>query len=103
MKVLLDENIAHRLRPALASFNPATVQYLRFGGLKNGELLNAAEAVGFDVLVTGDKTLEYEQNLKGRGIAVVSLSAPHWPLVKNHIAKIAAAVAAAATRIVHAD
>jgi len=54
--------------------------YMGFGGLKNGELLSAAEVAGFEVIVTGDKTLEYEQNMKDRKIAVVSLSAPHWRL-----------------------
>ena len=48
--------------------------------MKNGELLSAAEVAGFEVIVTGDKTLEYEQNMKDRKIAVVSLSAPHWRL-----------------------
>jgi len=63
-----------------------------FGGLKNGELLSAAEVAGFDVFVTGDKTLEYEQNLKDLMIAVVSLSAPHWLPIKDHIGRIANAV-----------
>jgi hypothetical protein len=57
VKVLLDENIAHKPRPALASINPATIQYMRFGGLKNGELLNASEAAGFDVLSRAIKHL----------------------------------------------
>jgi len=43
----------------------------RIGGLKNGELLDAAEAGGFDVLVTVDRGFRYEQNLAGRKIAVV--------------------------------
>ena len=54
--VLCDEN-PHKLRRALAEFDTATVQYMGFGGLKNGELLSAAEVAGFEVLVTGDKTL----------------------------------------------
>lgn len=47
---------------------------------------------GFEVLVTGDKTLEYEQNMKDGTIAVVSLSAPHWRLIKDHVGRIAIAV-----------
>ncbi|MGH9582666.1 MAG: hypothetical protein ACRD4O_07005 [Bryobacteraceae bacterium] len=50
-------------------------RHMGFGGYKNGMLLQAAEAAGFDVLVTGDLSLEYEQNMAGRKIAVVSLSA----------------------------
>jgi len=91
-RVLCDENMPHKLRQALAEFDTATVQYMGFGGLKNGELLSAAEVAGFEVLVTGDKTLEYEQNMKDRKIAVVSLSAPHWRLIKDHVGRIAIAV-----------
>jgi hypothetical protein len=91
-RVLCDENRPHKLRYALAEFDTATVQYMGFGGLKNGELLSAAEVAGFDVLVTGDKTLEYEQNLNDRVIAVVSVSAPHWQLIKDHVGRIAIAV-----------
>lgn len=63
-----------------------------WGGLGNGELIKAAEGAGFDVFVTGDKTLEFEQNLKSAKIGVVSLSAPHWPLVRHHVDQIARAI-----------
>ncbi len=92
-RVLLDENLPHKLRRALHEFETATVQYMGFAGLKNGELLREAEAAGIDVLVTGDKTLEYEQNLQGRRIAVVSLSAPHWALVEPQVGEIIFAIA----------
>jgi len=92
MRCLLDENIPQKLRRGLSEFDPVTVQYAGFSGLKNGELLKASEAAGFDVLVTGDKTLEYEQSMKDRRIAVVSLSAPHWHFVKDHAARIADAI-----------
>jgi hypothetical protein len=97
MRCLLDENLPHKLRSGLSEFDPVTVQYAGFSGLKNGELLKAAEASGFDVLVTGDKTLEYEQSMKDRGIAVVALSAPHWEFVKDHVARIADAIRSATT------
>jgi len=92
MRCLLDENLPHKLRSGLSEFDSVTVQYAGFSGLKNGELLNAAEAAGFDILVTGDKTLEYEQNMKDRRIAVVALSAPHWQFVKDHVASIVTAI-----------
>ena len=96
MKALLDENMPHKLRHALPNVDLVTVQYLGWSGLKNGELLDKAEAADFDVLVTGDKTIEYEQNMKDRKIAVVSLSAPHWPLVKPHVSRIVFAIKDAA-------
>jgi hypothetical protein len=64
--------------------------------LGNGDLLTAAEAAGFDVLVTADKNIRYQQNLEGRRIALVVLSTPQWPVVKLHVDKIVAAVNAAA-------
>ncbi len=63
--------------------------------LTNGDLLAEAERAGFDVFVTGDKNIRYQQNLAGRKIAIVVLSTPQWPVVRLHTAKIAAAVAAA--------
>lgn len=82
----------HDLRQALSSFDPVTVQYMGCGGLQNGELLTVAESAGFDVFVTGDKTVQFEQNMSQTKIGVVSLSAPHWPLIKGHIDRIALAI-----------
>lgn len=63
--------------------------------MSNGDLLAAAEQAGFDLLVTADKNMRYQQNLTGRRIALVVLSTPQWPIVKLHLEKIAAAVNAA--------
>jgi hypothetical protein len=63
--------------------------------LSNGDLLVAAERAGFDVVVTADKNMRYQQNLAGRRIALVVLGTPQWPIVKLHLEKIAAAVNAA--------
>ena len=65
MRVLLDENLDHALRGLLAPHEVLTVAYMGWSGLKNGELLRAAEQSGFDVLLTGDQTLHQEQNLAG--------------------------------------
>ena len=63
--------------------------------LSNGDLLAAAESAGFEVLLTADKNMRYQQNLEGRRIALLVLSTPQWPVVKLHLEKIAAAVNAA--------
>jgi len=63
--------------------------------LTNGELLNAAEQAGFDVLLTTDKNIQYQQNLKGRRIAVVVLGNPQRPAVYLYIDRVVAAVNAA--------
>jgi len=63
--------------------------------LTNGDLLAQAEHAGFDVLVTADQNMRYQQNLAGRRIALVVLSTPQWPRVRLQAEKIAAAVNAA--------
>jgi hypothetical protein len=61
-------------------------------GLKNGELLKVAEEAGFDVFVTGDKTLSYEQNLTGLRIAMLVLSTTDRDILKGNAHLIAAAL-----------
>ena len=63
--------------------------------LKNGNLLQAAEEAGFEVLVTPDKNIRYQQNLKNYKIAIVVLSKPQWPVLRNHVDRVVAAVNAA--------
>jgi hypothetical protein len=58
-------------------------------------LLTAAETAGFDVLVTTDKNIRYQQNLTGRMIAIVVLGNAQWPVLRLHVAHVVAAVNAA--------
>ena len=95
-KVLLDENIPHDLRPHFRHHETFTAAHLGWAGLKNGQLLAAAEKEAFDVMVTGDLSLTYQQNMVGRKIAIVSLSAIGWPVIEPHVLKIAEAVDRAA-------
>jgi len=96
VRVLFDQNLPHKLRTNLGSLSPrheiVTAAYMGWGEIKNGELLRTAEANGMEVFVTGDGTLAYEQNLTGRRLAIVALSANNWPIVKNHIPRILAAI-----------
>lgn len=92
MKVLLDENLAHRLRKNLGAHEVFTVKYKGWTGLKNGELLRAAEEDGIEVFLTGDQTLAYEQNLRGRSIAVVALSSVEWEIIRQKLPLIVAAI-----------
>jgi hypothetical protein len=58
-------------------------------------LLDAAEAAGFDLLVTADKNLHYQQNLTGRKISIVVLGNAQWPVLRRYVERVAAAVNAA--------
>jgi hypothetical protein len=60
--------------------------------LENGELLKAAEAAGFDVMVTCDQNMMHQQNLTGRKLALVVLGSNLWPVVRDHAEAIAASV-----------
>ena len=92
MKVLLDENLAQRLRKNLGAYEVYTVSYKGWAGLKNGELLRTAENDGIEVFLTGDQTLPFEQNLTERTIAVVALSSVEWDILKHHLPLIVAAI-----------
>jgi len=92
VKVLLDENLAHRLRKNLGVHEVFTVGYKGWAGLKNGELLQRAENDGIEVFLTGDQTLTYEQNLARRTIAIVTLSSVEWDILKHHLPLIVAAI-----------
>jgi hypothetical protein len=61
----------------------------------NGELIAAAEAAGYEVLVTTDKNLRYQQNLTGRSIAIVVLWTTSWPKIQREVARVQRAVDAA--------
>jgi hypothetical protein len=63
--------------------------------LLNGELIAEAEAAGFDLLLTTDKNIRYQQNLKGRKVAFVVLGNQQWPVLRRHVDKVLAAVNAA--------
>jgi hypothetical protein len=95
VKILLDENLDHALRKLLGQHEVFTVTFMGWTGLQNGELLRAAEDSGMDVLLTGDQSLTYEQNLTGRRLAIVALSAIQLPILKENLAKIIAAIDAA--------
>jgi hypothetical protein len=92
VKVLLDENLDHALRKLLGPHEIVTAAYAGWAGLKNRELLRAAEDNGIDVLLTGDKTLRYEQNLVGRRLAIVALSAIQIPIIVESLPERIAAI-----------
>jgi hypothetical protein len=92
VKVLLDENLDHALRTLLGGHEVVTAAYMGWAGLNNGELLQAAEDNGVEVLLTGDQTLKREQNLAGRRLAVVALSAIQLPIIRNNLPAIVAAI-----------
>ena len=92
MRVLFDQGTPVPLRQALAGHSVVTAYELGWATLKNGELLRSAEEQGFEVLVTTDTNLRYQQNLAARQIAVVVLSTTSWPRIRVAVALVASAV-----------
>ena len=73
MKVRFDVNMPRPLRRELPGHEVVTAQKMGWGELENGDLIDAAEKAGFDVLVTADRNLRYQQNLTGRRLGIVVL------------------------------
>lgn len=95
MRILFDNSTPRGLGRALQPHRVIEARAQGWDRLTNGELLDAAEAAGFEVFVTPDQNIRYQQNFHGRRIALVVLSKAQWPYVRNHLAEIAEAVNAA--------
>lgn len=92
MRVILDADVPAALRHRLPGHDATTAQRMGWGLLKNGDLLTAVEADGFDVFLTGDKGIRYQQNLEGRKIALVVLGTTQWKALRNDTGPVLAAV-----------
>ncbi|MGH7205722.1 MAG: DUF5615 family PIN-like protein [Nitrospiraceae bacterium] len=80
MRILLDESAPRVIKTRLPKFAISTVQEMGWTGLKNGELLDLAEQQ-FDVFITADQQLRYQQNLTGRRLAGLALPSNQVPAV----------------------
>jgi hypothetical protein len=69
-----------------------TTWFQGWSGLKNGALLDAAEEAGFELFITADQEIRYQQDLTGRKMAVMVLSTNNWDAIKNHVAMVLAAI-----------
>src|SRR6516165_6272646 len=78
MRVLFDHNVPGGTARALRAHEVAEASRCGWDKLSNGELLAKAEAAGFDVLLTADKNIRYQQSLKGRKIAIIVIGNPAW-------------------------
>jgi hypothetical protein len=95
MRVLFDQGIPLPLRPYLVGHSVRTAAQQGWATLGNGELLNVAEQAGFDVLLTTDKNIRYQQNLSGRKIAIVVLGQQQWPQLRLHVQHVVDTIQAA--------
>jgi len=95
VRVLFDQGTPVPLRDALFGHEVDTAYERGWSTLRNGDLLRTAEADAFDVLVTTDTNLKYQQNLSHRTLAIVVLSTTSWPRIRSGLEAVAQAVGAA--------
>ena len=95
MRVLFDQGTPVGIRKFLIGHIVNTAYERGWSTLLNGELLRVAEEAGFEVLLTTDKNLVYQQNLSERKIAIVALGKSRWSLIEPVLSRIAAAIDAA--------
>ena len=105
MNLLLDECVDRRLAKHITGFSVRTVAEMGWAGIKNGQLLSLAQSQ-FDVFVTVDRNMSFQQNLPSFTIAVLLLIAPSnrltdlIKLVPNIVDAAPAAIRGAVTRVV---
>ncbi len=95
MLILFDHSAPAPLRYALVGHVVVEAVERGWERLVNGTLLDTAEAAGFEVLLTADKNLRYQQNLTGKKIAIVVLGNAQWPVLRHYVERVTAAVDAA--------
>jgi hypothetical protein len=102
LRILFDKNVPVGVRRFLPGHEVRTFAEMQWHPqLENGALLRAAEAAGFDVMITSDQNIVHQQNLTGRKLALVVLGSNIWPIVVNHGSSITAKVDAAAPGSYH--
>ena len=97
MRILLDESVPVQVRRALHGHSVSTAVELGWRGVGNSELLDRAEAEGFELVIVADKNLRHQQNLTKRRVAILELWTNHRPTLEQHFARIRDRVQSATT------
>ncbi|WP_234301095.1 DUF5615 family PIN-like protein [Sphaerospermopsis aphanizomenoides] len=92
MKILFDQGTPVPLRKYLTDHSVTTAYEEGWSNLSNGDLLKAAENKGYQILVTTDQNLRYQQNLSERQIAIVVLLSTSWPKIRTQVDKICSVI-----------
>lgn len=92
MKILFDQGTPAPLRRSLVGQAVDTAYELGWSTFKNGELIDAAEKKGYDLLITTDQALRYQQNLTARKIAIIVLMTTDWRRIQTRVEEIKRAI-----------
>src|SRR5215471_15642360 len=85
IRILLDNNVSRRFVPLLRPHQAVHVSQLGWAALSNGDLIQAAEEHGHQMLITGDRNIRYQQNLTRVGCSIIELSTQHWPTIRESV------------------
>jgi hypothetical protein len=92
MKILFDNGTPNPMARSLVGHQVTFARKIGWHELENGELIERAESAGYEILLSTDKNIRYQQNLTRRKIALVVLGNSQWPRVRLHLDRIVAAV-----------
>jgi hypothetical protein len=92
LHILLDENIPAPLCHLIIGHRATPASDMGWAGISNGDLIVAAEVEGFEVLITADRNIRYQQKLTGRKLALIVLSTNIWPTIRANPAPILSAI-----------
>jgi len=92
MRILFDQGTPVPLRQVFTTHSVATAFERGWSTLSNGDLLAAAEREGFDLFVSTDQNLRYQQRIADRKLAVLVLPTTSWPVIRLHAAEITTAL-----------
>lgn len=92
MLILLDHSVPQPLRAYLPAHTVHTAEQLGWDRLPDGQMMTLAEEGGYELLITCDKRLRYQQNLTGRNLSVLVLMYNNWQLIRTRVDAINAAI-----------
>jgi len=92
MLILFDQSTPAPLRHHLKAHSVTEARDLGWDRLVNGDLLNVAEAAGFELFLTADKNLRYQQNLTSRKIAIVVIGNAQWRVLRLYVDRVVSVV-----------
>jgi hypothetical protein len=92
LRVLFDKNVPYSLRPYLSDYQVQTAEDEGWGQISNGELISSAEKEGYQIILTCDQNIQYQQNLTRCQISMVVLGSNIWPSIRPKIAEVVAAL-----------
>lgn len=83
MRVLFDQNVPRALRNFLPGHAVRTAAEMGWSTLANGDMVDTAERAGFEAIITADRNLRFQVDIRSRSLAVIILSTNHWPTLRR--------------------